>query len=529
MYGSSSAETRSLLTPGLRLGPPQRTPALALQRPTGSIATSTGPQRVAAAPAPSSHSGGVDRSLSCRAPSQPTLSHQVFKTPVKSASASSVHVDSLCTEFRSKTALRVPADRPAKDQPQLSGLATGVLKPRIRPGDDACWFSPPRGGRNLSRELRGLGVDSGFGGSEAAAEATRFAVPTTSAASTATTTFAAHPCSSYQSGGSSGGGGSAAWAASAGPGGSWQATPSTATATASAAAATSAAAAPGSAQLPVAVSAGAPPLVCGGGHRTHDTATSAVSHGGTGAGAGGGGGGGRSCSGGGCGGTAATSTSSHMSSGKVCPSASGATEASGGLSGGNNATGADSLAQPHCPPARAGGCGPAAVPVPAAATLVERDGVPAAASAAMPLNGITAPAAPSRGEAHTAPVGGVTAAAAAAAAGGTSSQRRVAAVASEAPAGSGAHRAASEGATHSYNGEHLAAPQQQQQQQALGSVKLFSPVKAGRAHREKLGTDVVLTPVRRSARTSQKPTTPIGALLEMTNFAFVNNSYLNAE
>ena len=108
-----------------------------------------------------------------------------------------------------------------------------------------------------------------------------------------------------------------------------------------------------------------------------------------------------------------------------------------------------------------------------------------------------------------------------------------------------------------------------------------SPVKAGRAHREKLGTDVVswhvrtanrrdwlqrcvlaatqvLTPVRRSARTSQKPTTPIGALLEvsrimcragfgavpfafhpfrsqslsvlqMTNFAFVNNSYLNAE
>ncbi|KXZ45496.1 hypothetical protein GPECTOR_54g238 [Gonium pectorale] len=54
-------------------------------------------------------------------------------------------------------------------------------------------------------------------------------------------------------------------------------------------------------------------------------------------------------------------------------------------------------------------------------------------------------------------------------------------------------------------------------EQPMGRVTVFSPVKASRTAKDKLGSDVVLTPVRRSARTSYKPVTPVSALLETTH------------
>ncbi|KAG2426604.1 hypothetical protein HXX76_012920 [Chlamydomonas incerta] len=349
---------------------------------------------------------------------------------------------------------------------QLSGLATGVLKPRIRPGDDSSWFSPPRGGRNLSRELRGLGVSAGgMGGGEVTKpEAPSRPVPATSTASTA-----AHPSISNHSGGSSGGGGwgggSVTWTSSAGL--------AAATTTAATATATHAANAtgPSASQPAAAPPSGTQPAVgCAGGHTTPDTATSALSSGACGDGAGG------------CGGKLGISAAYPAGSGSW-----------GGAVSGDGAV----------------GCRPAKEAASAAQLAAGRTQIPSADAPARATSSCSGP---------YAAAGGATESGAAEA---TSSRLRVAAAATaaEARADSGSHRAAQS------CGEHRGAPPQQMQM--LGSLQRFSPVKAGRAHREQLGTDVILTPVRRSARTSHKPTTPIGALLEMTNFAFVNNAFLN--
>ncbi|PNH00211.1 hypothetical protein TSOC_013979, partial [Tetrabaena socialis] len=61
----------------------------------------------------------------------------------------------------------------------------------------------------------------------------------------------------------------------------------------------------------------------------------------------------------------------------------------------------------------------------------------------------------------------------------------------------------------------------------LGSVQALSPVKAGRGATDQLGSQTVLTPVRRSARTScSKPLTPVGTLLEATSYSYTPNTYL---
>ncbi|KAG2432681.1 hypothetical protein HYH02_006666 [Chlamydomonas schloesseri] len=439
-----------------------------------------------------------------------------FKTPVKGA-ASSVDVDSLCTEFRSKTALRVPADRAAKDQPQLSGLATGVLKPRIRPGEDACWFSPPRGGRNLSRELRSLGLGGGGGGGGAEAAPSIASLPraltstssATASASTTTafTTAAAAPqpsisshssgsisISSCGSGGRDGGadGSASSRAASAG----LAPTPSRRHASAAAAAAAAAAPAPGGIEPPNA-SAGAQPLPAQGArpgaHHQEATATSSAVAVGLAEGAG----------------TQAPHATCRASSG-----CSAGTRPCDGAS-----LGAESVARPPSAAAWAAGHDLTADP----GAQVAGAGAATAAAAAAP----TSAAAPARPAASSRSGHSAMAAAAAAA---TATAGKVEALATRGDSHPTATAATiSEGVTRSWADQPAATQPPLQQQQALGSVQLFSPVKAGRSHREKLGADVVLTPVRRSARTSQKPTTPISALLEMTNFAFVNNAYLNPE
>ncbi|KAG2500468.1 hypothetical protein HYH03_002035 [Edaphochlamys debaryana] len=87
--------------------------------------------------------------------------------------------------------------------------------------------------------------------------------------------------------------------------------------------------------------------------------------------------------------------------------------------------------------------------------------------------------------------------------------------------------AAASGAAPS--GRGLAGPEavQGQQRQTLGSIQVFSPVRASHRDKEQLGSVVVLTPVRRSARKSVgKSLTPMTTLLEATGWSYTPNKHL---